>query len=29
MTFDDLARSYLEKATKRRRVLEVLLEEEG
>lgn len=29
MTFDDLARSYLEKATKRRRVLEVLLEEEA
>jgi hypothetical protein len=29
MTFDDLARSYLQKATKRRRVLEVLLEEEA
>ena len=29
MTFDDLARSYLEKATKRRRVLEVLLDEEA
>jgi len=29
MTFDDHARSYLEKATKRRRVLEVLLEEEA
>jgi len=29
MTFDDLARSYLEKATKRRRVLEVLMEEEA
>ena len=29
MTFDDLARSYLEKASKRRRVLDVLLEEEA
>ena len=29
MTFNDLALSYLEKATKRRRVLEVLLEEEA
>jgi hypothetical protein len=29
MTFDDLARSYLEKATKRRRVLQVLLEQDA
>lgn len=29
MTFNDLALSYLEKATKRRRVLEVLLEEDA
>lgn len=29
MTFNDLALSYLEKATKRRRVLQVLLEEEA
>ncbi len=29
MTFNDLARSYLEKASKRRRVLEVLLEQDA
>jgi len=29
MTYNELARSYLDKASKRRRVLEVLLEQEG